>query len=124
MFTAWTPLLVVSGAVEGQLDFARCDWLVRGGEWQVPRRNDGCTGVAFLGEMWPSWPKQRLSHKSGPPVDRRYVHHAHVRAYCSLSPKEFSTKGLRAYGRSPTSGNGALKYTKNRLFYCRISTFL
>ena len=66
---------------------------------------------AFV-EMCPSWPKQRLSHKSGPTVDRWYVYYAHVQAYCSLSPNEFSTKGLRAYGRSFFSGNGALKYTK------------
>ena len=26
-------------------------------------------------------------------------HYAHVRAYCSLSPNEFSTEGLRVYGR-------------------------
>ena len=47
-----------------------------------------------------------LSHES----DRWYVHYAHVRAYCSLSPNEFSTS-LRAYGCS-FGGNGALKYTK------------
>jgi hypothetical protein len=39
MFTAWATLLVVSGA---GLDFAQCDWPVRGSEWQAPHRNEGC----------------------------------------------------------------------------------
>jgi hypothetical protein len=38
-------------------------------------------------------------------------------------PTEFSTEGLRAYGHS-FGANGASKYTKNHLFYCRISTLL
>ena len=47
MFTAWAALLVVYGG----LDFAHCDWPVRGSEWQVPHRNEGCRGVAFLGSI-------------------------------------------------------------------------
>ena len=32
--------------------------------------------------------------RTGQRVDRWYVHYVHVRAYCSLSPNEFSTEGL------------------------------
>jgi hypothetical protein len=51
------------------------------------------------------------------------VHYAHGRIYCSLLTNEFSTKGLRAYGRR-FGGNGASKHTKSYLFHRRISTLL
>jgi len=43
--------------------------------------------------------------------------------YGYTAPNEFSTKGLRAYGRR-FGGNGASKHTKSHLFHCRISTLL
>jgi hypothetical protein len=70
MFIAWAALLVVSGAVEGaRLCTVR---LARAG-----KRMAGCIGELAEAK-----------------VDRWYVHYAHVRSYCSLSPNEFSAKSL------------------------------
>ena len=57
-------------------------------------RSTGVQGV--LRAMLRCLPGSYLINQT--PVDRWYVHYAHVRAYCSLLTNEFSTEGLRAYG--------------------------
>ena len=57
-----------------------------------------------------------LSHKSDPPVDW-YVHYAHVRAYCSLSPTNSppSVQKVSAYYIMPNH-SFTLSRKKTRIF--------